>query len=111
MPEPPRNAFQYAIVRVRSNFKKDYRVVSGIKIGMTGKVTQTEDVLPTTAQVLPGNHWMKLTPAQPLTIGDYALMELLGPGEVNLSVWDFRIDPQGPDNKNAIMPLQRSGGP
>jgi hypothetical protein len=98
---------QYAIVRVRSNFKRDYRVVSGIKIGVAGKVTQTEDVIPTTVQVLPGNRWIKLTPAQPLTIGDYALMELLGPGEVNLSVWDFRIDPQGPDNKNAIIPLQR----
>jgi hypothetical protein len=97
----------YAIVRVRSNFKKDYRVVSGIKIGM-GKVSQTEDVIPTTVQVLPGNRWVKLTPAQPLTIGDYALMEVLAPGEVNLSVWDFRIDPQGPDNKNALIPLQRS---
>jgi hypothetical protein len=102
---------QYAIVRVRSNFKKDYRVVSDVKIGMAGKVTQTEDVIPTTVQALPGNRWIRLTPAQPLTIGDYALMELLGPGEVNLSVWDFRIDPTGPDNKNAIMPLQRSGGP
>jgi hypothetical protein len=99
---------QYAIVRVRSNFKKDYRVVSGIKIGVGGKVTQTEDVIPTTVQVLPGNRWTRLTPQQPLTIGDFALMELLGPGEVNLSVWDFRIDPQGPDNKNALMPLQRS---
>jgi hypothetical protein len=102
---------QYAIVRVRSNFKKDYRVVSGIKIGVAGKVTQTEDVIPTTAQVLPGDRWMKLTPAEPLTIGEYALMELLGPGQVNLSVWDFKIDPQGPDNKNAIIPLQRSGAP
>ncbi len=99
---------QYAIVRVRSNFKKDYRVVSGIKIGMAGKVTQTEDVIPTVAQTLPGNRWIRLTAQQPLTIGDYALLEVLGPGEVNLSVWDFRIDPQGPDNKNAIMPLQRS---
>jgi len=98
----------YAIVRVRSNFKKDYRVVSGIKIGMAGKVSQTEDVIPTTVQVLPGNRWVKLTPQQPLTIGDYALMEVLTPGEVNLSVWDFRIDPQGPDNKNALIPLQRS---
>ncbi len=102
---------QYAIVRVRSNFKKDYRVVSGIKIAPAGKVTQTEDVIPTTVQLLPGNRWIRLTPAQPLTIGDYALMELLASGEVNLSVWDFRIDPQGPDNKNAIMPLQRSGAP
>ena len=25
---------QYAIVRVHSNFKKDYRVVSGVKIGV-----------------------------------------------------------------------------
>ena len=99
---------QYAIVRVQSNFKKDYRVVSGIKIGVAGKVTQTEDVIPTTMQALPGNRWVKLTPQQPLTIGDYALMELLGPGEVNLSVWDFRIDPRGPDNKNALIPLQRS---
>jgi hypothetical protein len=99
---------QYAIVRVRSNFKKDYRVVSGIKIGVAGKVTQTEDVIPTVAQSLPGNRWIRLTAQQPLTIGDYALMEVLGPGQVNLSVWDFRIDPQGPDNKNAIMPLQRS---
>jgi hypothetical protein len=99
---------QYAIVRVRSNFKKDYRVVTGIKIGVAGKVTQTEDVIPTTAQTLPGNRWIRLTPKEPLTIGDYALMEVLGPGEVNLSVWDFRIDPQGPDNKNALMPLQRS---
>jgi len=99
---------QYAIVRVKSNFKKDYRVVSGLKIGGVGKVTQTEDVIPTNAQILPGKRWIRLTPQQPLTIGDYALMELLGPGEVNLSVWDFRIDPQGPDNKNAIMPLQRS---
>jgi hypothetical protein len=99
---------QYAIVRVRSNFKKDYRVVSGIKIGVGGKVTQTEDVIPTTVQILPGNRWIRLTAKEPLTIGDYALMEVLGPGEVNLSVWDFRIDPQGPDNKNALMPLQRS---
>src|SRR6201996_2984749 len=74
---------QYAIVRVRSNFKKDYRVVTGIKIGVAGKVTQTEDVIPTTAQALPGNRWIRLTAKEPLTIGDYALMEVLGPGEVN----------------------------
>jgi hypothetical protein len=98
---------QYAIVRLRGNFKRDNRVVSDVKIGVAGKVSQNQDVIPTTAQILPGKRWLKLTPQQPLTIGDYALMEVLGPGEVNLSVWDFRIDPQGPDNKNAIMPLQR----
>jgi hypothetical protein len=100
-------ASQYAIIRVRGNFKRDNRVVTGVKIGVGGKVSQTEDVILTTAQILPGDRWLKLTPQQPLLIGDYALMEVLGPGEVNLSVWDFRIDPQSPDNKNAIMPLQR----
>jgi hypothetical protein len=99
---------QYAIVRVTSNYKKDLRVVTGINIGVTGKATQTQDLIATTSQVLPGGRWVKLTPEQPLTIGEYALMELLGPGQVNLSVWDFRIDPQAPDNKNALMPLQRS---
>jgi hypothetical protein len=98
---------QYAIVRVRSNLKHNYRVVSGVKVAVTGSVTQNEDVIPTTVQFLPGKRWMKLTPREPLTIGDYALMEVLEPGQVNLSVWDFRIDPQGPDNKNAIIPLQR----
>ena len=98
---------QYAIVRVRSNFKRDNRTVSGVRIAAGGKVSQTEDVVATSAQVLPGRHWLKLAPQQPLTIGEYALVELLGPGEVNLSVWDFRVDPQSPDNKNAIMPLHR----
>ena len=100
---------QYAIVRVHSNFKRDSRDVTGLKIGIAGKVTQTQplDLIPATVTLLPGKHWMKLTPQQPLTIGEYALMEVLGPGEVNLSVWDFRIDPQSPDNKNALMPLQR----
>ena len=101
-------ASQYAIVRVWNNLRRDYRVVGAVKIGMTGNVSQGEDIIPTTAQILPGKHWMKLTPREPLTIGDYALMEILAPGEVNVSVWDFRIDPQAADNKNAIIPLERS---
>jgi hypothetical protein len=99
---------QYAIVRLQANFKHDYRTVSTVKISMTGNLSQTEDIIPTTAEILPGKRWMKLTPRSPLTIGDYALMEILSPGEVNAAVWDFRIDPQAADNKNAIMPLQRS---
>lgn len=102
---------QYAIVRLHSNFRHDYRQASDLSFGGNGGMPaadiQNSDILPTTAQILPGKHWMKLTPQQPLSIGDYALMEILAPGEVNLSVWDFRIDPQGPDNQNAIIPLQR----
>jgi hypothetical protein len=99
---------QYAIVRLQPNLKHNLRVVSSVKIGMTGGVSQSEDIIPTTAEILPGKRWMKLTPRSPLMIGDFALMEILSPGEVNASVWDFAIDPQAHDNKNAIMPLNRS---
>jgi hypothetical protein len=97
---------RYAIVRVQNNMRHDYRVLGGVSF--SARMSQTGNVIPTVAQILPGKHWMKLTPSVPLTIGDYALMEILAPGEVNLSVWDFRVDPQGPDNMNAIMPLARS---
>lgn len=98
---------QYAIAHVESNIKRNYRVVSPIRLGATGNASQTGDIITTKAEILPGKHWMKLTPSEPLAIGDYALMEILSPGEVNLSVWDFRVDPQGPDNQNAIIPLDR----
>lgn len=101
-------ASQYAIVRLQSNPRHDYRVVSAVKISMAGNVSQTEDIIPTTSQILPGKHWMKLTPRQPLAFGDYALMEILAPGEVNASVWDFDIDPTAAENKNAIIPLDRA---
>jgi hypothetical protein len=99
---------QYVIVRVESNYKHNYRVVKTVKIGSGSAVPQTGDAISTKAEVLPGKHWMKLSPGEPLSIGDYALVEILSTGEVNLSVWDFRVDPQGPENKNAIMPLNRN---
>lgn len=103
---------QYKIVRLHSNFRHDYRQVTDFSLDGNGAppgadVQNGDIVISTAAQILPGKHWMKLTPQQSLSIGDYALMEILAPGEVNISVWDFRIDPQGPENKNAIIPLQK----
>jgi hypothetical protein len=40
-------------------------------------------------------------------VGQYALMEVLGPREINVSVWDFAIEPQSGDNANAILPIDR----
>ena len=45
---------QYAIVRVWNNLRRDYRVVSATQIGMTGKVSQTEDIIPTVSQIPAG---------------------------------------------------------
>jgi hypothetical protein len=98
---------RYVIIRVWNNMRHHHRELNPIRLDAAGKPLRG-DVIPTMAQILPGGHWMKLTPATELTIGDYALMELLGPGKVNLSLWDFRVDPQGPDNMNTIVPLQRA---
>jgi hypothetical protein len=96
---------QYAIVAVEP--RRDYRVVTNVNLSALGKMTQTQDVVPATATVLPGGHWLKVTPKQPLAIGQYALMEMLDPRDINLSVWDFAVEPQAGDNVNTILPLVR----
>lgn len=96
---------QYAIVTIEP--RRGYRVVTTVNLSVLGKMSQSQDVVPTTSTVLPGGHWMKVVPKQSLTVGQYALMEVLAPGEINLSVWDFAIDPQAGDNANAILPIGR----
>lgn len=95
---------QYVIVRVQ--VRRDLRVIGAMNISMLGKVSHSENIVQTTTQILPGGRWMKVVPKEPLSFGEYALMEVLSPQEVNLDVWDFGIDPTAPENKNARMPLQ-----
>jgi hypothetical protein len=94
---------QYAIVEL--DLRRGYRVITNVTLNELGR--QGENVTLTTTMVLPGRHWMKVVPKQKLTVGQYALMELIGPREANLSVWDFAIDPQSGDNLNAILPIFR----
>ncbi len=96
---------QYVIVTLEP--RRGYRVVTSVSMNALGRMSQSQDVVPTTTTVLPGGHWMKVVPKQPLTVGQYALMEVLGPKDVNLSVWDLAIDPQSGDNGNAILPMGR----
>jgi hypothetical protein len=64
-------------------------------------------VIPTKLEALPGKHWLKLTPLKPLLIGEYALVEILSPTDINQSVWDFRVDPRLGDNPESIGPIQK----
>jgi len=93
----------FAIVRVDE--RRALRIVGAIHMSPTGVVTQDEDVIPAKVEVLPGRHWLKITPAQPLTIGEYALIEVISPSDINQSVWDFRIDPQLGDNPGSLGPI------
>jgi len=95
----------FAIVKVDE--RKAVRVVGAIHISPTGNITQSEDTIPMKVEMMPGKHWMKLTPAQSLVIGEYALVEIISPSEINQVVWDFQVDPRTGDNDGALTPILR----
>ncbi|HEX4020491.1 MAG TPA: hypothetical protein VHX63_05050 [Acidobacteriaceae bacterium] len=93
----------YAIVRVDQ--RRDERIVGIFKVSLTGKQSNTEQVIAANTEVMPGNQWMKVTPQQPLSPGEYALVELLPKDQINLDVWDFGVNPEAPENAGAETPI------
>ena len=93
----------FAIVKVDE--RKAVRIIGAIHVSPTGNVTQSEDVIPAKVEVLPGKHWIKLTPETPLAMGEYALVEILSPSDIIQSVWGFRVDPRMGDNPSALGPI------
>jgi len=91
-------------VMVRADVRTNARVLASFNIGMLGGTKRQEDVVETTTEMLPGGHWMKVTPARPLDFGEYALMEVLSGNEINRSVWDFGVHPVAPENRDVIKP-------
>ncbi|HWG21103.1 MAG TPA: hypothetical protein VG225_11295 [Terracidiphilus sp.] len=93
----------FAIVRVDE--RNRVRIVGALHISRSGQIAQDENVIPTKVEVLPGKHWLKVTPTQPLTIGEYALVEILDPSDINQTVWDFNVNPRLGDNPGSIGPI------
>jgi hypothetical protein len=100
---------QSGFVIVRVDERQQVRIVGAIHMSPTGTVTQDEDTIPTKTEVMPGKHWLKIEPAQTLSIGEYALVEIISPSDISESVWDFRVDPRLGDNADAIGPILSSG--
>lgn len=96
---------QYVIVR--ADVRQGLRVLSSFRIGLLGGVKRQADVVETTTELLPGGHWMRVKPREPLEFGEYALMEVLNDKQVNLDVWDFGVHPGAPANADAIHPEVR----
>jgi hypothetical protein len=96
----PNNA--YVIERV--DVRVDDRIVDSFRLGLLGSGRTQPDVIETRAEPIPGGHWMKLTPLQPLEFGEYALVEILNAEAVNLDVWDFGVHSDAPENVEAIHP-------
>lgn len=60
-------------------------------------------------QVLPGGYWMKLTPRSPLLVGQYALVEVLSPKDLNVDVWAFGVNPSANENADIVTAMNASG--
>jgi len=61
----------------------------------------------TTKEILPGGRWMKVTPRGTLLMGQYALVEVLSPRQVNLDVWAFGVDPRAEENKGTVGAVEQ----
>jgi hypothetical protein len=94
----------FTIVHVDA--RRALRLIGAIHVSPLGKVTQSENVIPVTVERMPGGHWLKITPKQKLLIGEYALVEILSPTEINQTVWDFGVDPTRGDNPGSLTPIQ-----
>jgi hypothetical protein len=94
-------------VVVRADVRKGARVLDSFRIPLLGSGQRQEDVVETTTQLLPGGHWLKITPREPLDFGEFALMEVISDKAVNLGVWDFGVHPVSPENRDIIKPEPR----
>jgi len=94
---------RFKIVRVQGQAKESKRVVGVIKVAAYGKVSQEQNLVPTTAEKLTGG-WVKVTPKSPLEPGEYAVAEMLGQEGMNLYVWDFGVNPAAPPNMQVTKP-------
>ena len=64
----------------RAEVKKDIRVIGNLKVTFTGKTSQEGNFIPTNVEKIGTGEWVKVTPAQDLPPGEYAVVEMLGPG-------------------------------
>lgn len=101
------NSAESGFAIVHLDERRAVRIVGAIHVGLTGTVTQSESVIPTKVEVMQGKHWLKLTPATPLLIGEYALVEILSPTDICQTIWDFRVDPTLGDNEGSLTPVQK----
>lgn len=103
----PKHSAQSGFALVKVDERNAVRMIGAIHVSPSGQVTQDENVVPATVQVMPGKHWLRIDPKQPLEIGEYALVEILSPQDISQQVWDFRVDPTKGDNPGSITPIQK----
>jgi hypothetical protein len=94
-PPPPSLTERFKIIRIEA--KNGKRVAGAVKISLNGKTTTDEHLVAATVTAMTGG-WIKITPTEPLTAGEYAIAEMMGKEGMNIYVWDFGVNPSAPAN-------------
>ncbi|HEY6337258.1 MAG TPA: hypothetical protein VIW68_02070 [Candidatus Sulfotelmatobacter sp.] len=92
---------RFRIVRVQPKGGK--RILAEVKRNVTGKMSQEQHFEKTATTKITGG-WLKLTPAEALAPGEYAVVEMMDKEGMNLYVYDFGINPNAPANTNPWKP-------
>ncbi len=89
----------------RANLTKDHRVFAKIQFTqLTGNAHRNDGVVEAKVDDL-GDGWLRITPAQPLDPGQYAIMPVFKTQNVfATSVFDFSVDPKAPNDEDAVTP-------
>ncbi len=88
---------------IRMEIKGGKRIAGSMKTGVTGKTKSDARFVASTVSVLSGG-WVKITPTDPLSTGEYAVAEMLGKEGMNVYVWDFGVNPSASANASAWKP-------
>jgi hypothetical protein len=88
---------------VRAQIKNKKRIVGDVKRSINGKTSQEQQFVKTTISRVQGG-WLKLTPTEDLTPGEYVVVEMMGKEGMNLYMWDFGVNPSAPENANPWKP-------
>ncbi len=108
--EPPPLALTDRFKIIRIEVKGGKRVAGAVKVAVTGKMKSDERFVAATATAMTGG-WVKLTPAEPLAAGEYAVAEMMGKEGINLYVWDFGVNPSAPANAFTWKPDPKEAQP
>ncbi len=104
---PATSSADSTYVLERIDVRSDLRQIDSFRIAELGNGRGQRDVIELKHETLPGNHWLKLTPVEPLLFGEYALVEIVSDKELNVAVWDFGVHPEAKENSEAQRPEKR----
>ncbi|HYM75765.1 MAG TPA: hypothetical protein VE377_07285 [Candidatus Dormibacteraeota bacterium] len=88
---------------LRMEIKGNKRIVGDVKRQVTGKISHEQHQVKATITDIRGG-WLKVTPTESLSPGEYALVEMTEKEGMNLYVWDFGVNPKAPANANPWKP-------